>query len=108
MAGTDWVCVDGNEAAARVTHRLSEVIAIYPITPASPAFLRHVRTVERELLAILDEHGYRSVTELRGSMSRRAMPDPAGFERADYARTLASWPFRPKSGEGRDERRTTA
>lgn len=31
-----WVCVDGNEAAARVAHKLSEVIAIYPITPASP------------------------------------------------------------------------
>jgi pyruvate-ferredoxin/flavodoxin oxidoreductase len=29
-------CLDGNEAAARVAHRLSEVIAIYPITPASP------------------------------------------------------------------------
>ena len=28
--------VDGNEAAARVAHRLAEVIAIYPITPASP------------------------------------------------------------------------
>jgi len=27
--------MDGNEAAARVAHRLSEVIAIYPITPAS-------------------------------------------------------------------------
>lgn len=30
------VVVDGNEAAARVAHLLSEVIAIYPITPASP------------------------------------------------------------------------
>jgi hypothetical protein len=29
MATADgWVCVDGNEAAARVAHRLSEVIAI--------------------------------------------------------------------------------
>ncbi|HKX73797.1 MAG TPA: pyruvate:ferredoxin (flavodoxin) oxidoreductase [Acidimicrobiia bacterium] len=28
--------LDGNEAAARVAHALSEVIAIYPITPASP------------------------------------------------------------------------
>lgn len=28
--------VDGNEAAARVAYALSEVIAIYPITPASP------------------------------------------------------------------------
>ncbi len=32
----DWICVDGNEAAARVAYALSEVIAIYPITPASP------------------------------------------------------------------------
>ncbi len=31
-----WACVDGNEAAARVAHAVSEVIAIYPITPASP------------------------------------------------------------------------
>jgi len=28
--------VDGNEAAAMVAHRTSEVIAIYPITPSSP------------------------------------------------------------------------
>ena len=28
--------IDGNEAAARVAHRLAEVVAIYPITPASP------------------------------------------------------------------------
>ncbi len=30
------VTVDGNEAAAHVAHRLSEVVSIYPITPASP------------------------------------------------------------------------
>jgi pyruvate-ferredoxin/flavodoxin oxidoreductase len=30
------ITVDGNEAAARVAHRLSEVVAIYPITPSSP------------------------------------------------------------------------
>ncbi len=35
MART-WACLDGNEAAARVAHAVSEVIAIYPITPASP------------------------------------------------------------------------
>ncbi|HXW82222.1 MAG TPA: pyruvate:ferredoxin (flavodoxin) oxidoreductase, partial [Acidimicrobiales bacterium] len=33
---TTRICVDGNEAAARVAYSLSEVIAIYPITPASP------------------------------------------------------------------------
>ncbi len=31
-----YVCLDGNEAAARVAYALSEVISIYPITPASP------------------------------------------------------------------------
>ncbi|QDU41045.1 Pyruvate-flavodoxin oxidoreductase [Maioricimonas rarisocia] len=31
-----FITVDGNEAAALVAHRLNEVIAIYPITPASP------------------------------------------------------------------------
>lgn len=30
------ITIDGNEAAARVAHKLSEVIAIYPITPSSP------------------------------------------------------------------------
>ena len=29
-------CLDGNEAAAAVAYALSELIAIYPITPASP------------------------------------------------------------------------
>jgi pyruvate-ferredoxin/flavodoxin oxidoreductase len=30
------VTIDGNEAAASVAYRLNEVIAVYPITPASP------------------------------------------------------------------------
>jgi len=51
----------------------------------------HVRTVERELTAILAEREYDSVAQLRGSMSRSSMPDPAGFERANYMRTLMSW-----------------
>ena len=30
------VTLDANEAVARVTHKINEVVAIYPITPASP------------------------------------------------------------------------
>ena len=30
-----WACLDANEAAARIAYRLSDVCAIYPITPAS-------------------------------------------------------------------------
>jgi pyruvate-ferredoxin/flavodoxin oxidoreductase len=36
MASRKMATMDGNEAAASVAHRLSEVIAIYPITPSSP------------------------------------------------------------------------
>ena len=36
MSNRRFVTVDGNEAAASVAHRISEVIAIYPITPSSP------------------------------------------------------------------------
>jgi pyruvate-ferredoxin/flavodoxin oxidoreductase len=35
-SGVEWVCADGNEAAASVAHRLSDVCALYPITPSSP------------------------------------------------------------------------
>ncbi|MET0565079.1 MAG: pyruvate:ferredoxin (flavodoxin) oxidoreductase [Acidimicrobiia bacterium] len=36
MGTPDFVTVDGNEAAAMIAYPLSEVVAIYPITPASP------------------------------------------------------------------------
>ncbi len=36
MADATHLTIDGNEAAARMAHRVSEVVAIYPITPASP------------------------------------------------------------------------
>ncbi len=36
MSERIFVTVDGNEAAASIAHRTNEVIAIYPITPASP------------------------------------------------------------------------
>jgi pyruvate-ferredoxin/flavodoxin oxidoreductase len=36
MTDNSTVMIDGNEAAATIAHLLNEVIAIYPITPASP------------------------------------------------------------------------
>ena len=60
----------------------------------------HLAQVEQELAAVLDEHDYAGVAELRGSMSRRSIPDPAGFERANYVRTLASWASRSTVSPG--------
>lgn len=36
MQAQQTLTIDGNQAAASVAHKLSEVIAIYPITPSSP------------------------------------------------------------------------
>lgn len=36
MRDKNYATLDGNEAVARVAYKLNEVIAIYPITPASP------------------------------------------------------------------------
>ena len=36
MTASDSAWMDGNEAVARVAYRLSEVVALYPITPATP------------------------------------------------------------------------
>ena len=36
MSEKKLVMIDGNTAAGHVAHALSEVIAIYPITPSSP------------------------------------------------------------------------
>jgi len=60
----------------------------------------HVRTVERELTELLAERDYDSVAQLRGSMSRSSMPDPEGFERANYMRTLMSWSSRAQVSPG--------
>ncbi len=36
MSNNRFITIDGNEAAALIAHATNEVIAIYPITPASP------------------------------------------------------------------------
>ncbi len=36
MSERNFTTIDGNEAVARIAYRVSEVIAIYPITPSSP------------------------------------------------------------------------
>ncbi len=51
----------------------------------------HVTSVEAELRDWMDEHGYTSVSELRGSVSAANVTDPSGFERANYMATLHSW-----------------
>ena len=51
----------------------------------------HIAPVEAELRGWMEEHEYRSVSELRGSASAATVEDPSAFERANYMTTLHSW-----------------
>ncbi len=57
--------------------------------------LRHGSRILSTLLAGLrqwmDERGYESVEQLRGSMNLKRCPDPTAFERANYIKILQSW-----------------
>jgi dihydroorotate dehydrogenase (fumarate) len=45
-----------------------------------------------DMQAWMRENEYESVEQMKGSMSQKACPDPAAFERANYMRVLQSYP----------------
>ena len=51
----------------------------------------HLLQVEADLVDWMVKRDHRSLAQLRGSMSHGKVTDPAGFERANYLRTLASY-----------------
>jgi len=53
-----------------------------------PEYLSLVRD---DMVRWLAEHGYESVESLRGTLSLAHCPDPAAYERANYAQVLQTW-----------------
>jgi dihydroorotate dehydrogenase (fumarate) len=51
----------------------------------------YVRLIRDNTIQWMQEHHYNTVEELRGCLSLERCPDPAGYERANYARALQSW-----------------
>lgn len=66
-------------AGANVAMLASELIR------SGPTRLTHLL---EELREWMDEREYVSISQMRGSMSQRAVAEPAAFERADYLRAL--------------------
>ena len=54
--------------------------------------ISYLTTLEGDLSAWLEAHGYDSVRQIQGRMSQLNCPDPSAFERAQYVRTMASLP----------------
>jgi dihydroorotate dehydrogenase (fumarate) len=56
--------------------------------------ISHLTTIQTELVRWMEEHEYESIGQMRGSLSRRAVPDPSAFDRGNYIKTLSSYTLR--------------
>ncbi len=52
---------------------------------------RRLTEIEHGIRAWMEEHEYESVSQMKGSMSQRNVPDPAAFERANYMKVLNAY-----------------
>ena len=59
--------------------------------------IEHLTDVRTGLEAWMDAHDYASIAEMQGSMSYRAVEEPAAFERANYMKVLSSYALRGAS-----------
>jgi dihydroorotate dehydrogenase (fumarate) len=56
--------------------------------------IKHLGSVRDRLVEWMEEHNYQSIRQMQGSMSYRAVADPAPFERANYMKVLRSYALR--------------
>jgi len=59
----------------------------------------HLKTMQDEFVRWMEAHEYESIQQMRGSLSRRAVPDPTAFERGNYIKTLSSYTLRQTAAE---------
>lgn len=83
-------------AATSGIHRgadaLKMLLAGADVTMLCSVLMRHgidrIRIIEEEMSAWMQEHEYKSVEQLKGSLSHKNCPDPSAFERAQYMRAV--------------------
>ncbi|RIK72289.1 dihydroorotate dehydrogenase-like protein [candidate division KSB1 bacterium] len=93
-------------AATSGVHDATDVIKMLMVganvTMMAAALLRygieHLRRVEQNLQAWMEEHEYESVQQMQGSMSQKNSADPSAFERAQYMKALQS--YKPEAHQG--------
>jgi dihydroorotate dehydrogenase (fumarate) len=59
--------------------------------------ISHITVLRNDLVRWMEEHDYVSIQQMRGSLSRRSVPDPSAFERGNYIKTLSSYTQRPSA-----------
>ncbi len=92
------VSIAASSGAGSASDVVKGLMAGADVVMMTSALLRHgpgqIAVVESDLRAWLETREYASVSQLRGSVSQATTADPAAFERANYLRTLRSWPAR--------------
>jgi dihydroorotate dehydrogenase (fumarate) len=81
----------GLDAVKAVMAGASAVQVVSALLQHGPGHLRTLRTAMEQWM---EEHGYESLQQMRGSMSLARCPDPNAFSRANYMRILQSWRVR--------------
>lgn len=93
--------VQASLAATSGIHRASDVLKMLmagaDVTMLCSALIRHgvrqVAAIERDMVAWMEEHEYRSVSQLKGSLSQKNCADPSAFERAQYMKAISQFPI---------------
>ncbi|MEY2519704.1 MAG: hypothetical protein QOF24_1463 [Verrucomicrobiota bacterium] len=79
----------------QATDAIKMVMAGADVTMLCSALMRHgiphIQRIEMEMTAWLEQHGHKSLGEIKGLMSQKNSPDPSAFERAQYVRGLSSY-----------------
>ena len=88
----DFALTGGVHTASDV---LKAMMAGASVTTIASEFLKKGSGRAGEILADLqawmEEHEYVSITQMKGSMSQKAVAEPAAFERANYMKVLSSY-----------------
>jgi len=79
---------DARDAIKAIMAGADAVQMVSAILLRGPKALADVRT---EVTRWLEEHEYESLAQMKGSMNLLSCPDPAAYERANYARVLQSY-----------------
>jgi dihydroorotate dehydrogenase (fumarate) len=85
VTGGVHTALDAIKAVMAGAHAVQMVSALLRRGP------EHLRRVREEMAQWLEEHGYESLRQMRGSMSLARSGNPAALERSNYMRVLQSW-----------------
>src|SRR4029453_17131562 len=91
--------IRANLAATSGIYQAHDVIKLVmagaDVTMLCSALMRHgithIQKIEMETAAWLKDHGFGSLSEIKGRKSQKNCPDPSAFERAQYVRGLSSY-----------------